>query len=101
MGVKTFEPICDKTDCSCLQSVRSTYIQDIKRLLLRVVPDRAVQLLTNKERLSCIIKDCTVFADAVSGDLWEGFVYDMEAVSKNLCSALHLKRTTFFSVYNC
>ena len=64
-------------DCSRLQSVRLTYIQDIERIFLRVVPDHAAQLLTNKRRLCCIIMDCTVLADAVSGYLWEGFVNDM------------------------
>ena len=38
-------------DCSRLQSVGSTYIRDIERIPLRVVPDHAVQLPTNKEQL--------------------------------------------------
>ena len=69
-------------------------------ILLRVVPDHAAQLLTNKERLCCVIMDCTILADAVSGDLWEGFINDMEVVSRNLCFALHLKRTTLLSEHN-
>ena len=87
-------------DCSCLQSVMSTCIHVIQRICLRVVPDHAVQLLTNKEWLCCIIMDCTILADEVSGDLWEGFVNDMETVSRNLCFALHLKRTTLLREHN-
>ena len=87
-------------DCSRLQPVRSTYIHDIEQILLRVVPDHAAQLLTNKERLCCVIMDCTILADAVSGDLWEGLINDMEVVSRNLCFALHLKRTTLLSEHN-
>ena len=87
-------------DCSRLQSVRSTYIHDIEQILLCVVPDHAAQLLTNKERLCCVIMDCTILADAVSGDLWEGLINDMEVVSRNLCFALHLKRTTLLSEHN-
>ena len=60
-----------------------------------VAPDHVVQLLTNKERLCCIIMDCTILADAVSVTFGRGLL-----MIWNLCFALHLKRTTLLREHN-
>ena len=87
-------------DCSRLQSVRSTYIHDIEQILLCVVPDHAVQSLTNKE--TAVLHHHGMYYSGRCGQwyLWEGFVNDMEAVSRNLCFALHMKRTILLSEHN-
>ena len=66
------------------------YVSEIVQILLQVAPDGAAQLLADTELLCRTIMDCTVLGESISGELLDGFGAKMEALSRNLCFALHL-----------
>ena len=76
-------------ECSKLQPVRVGYVSEIENSLLQVAPGDAAQLLADTELLCRTIMDCTLLGESISGELLDGFGAKMEAVSRNLCFALH------------
>ena len=83
-------------ECPKMQPVRVGYVSETEQILLQVVPDGATQLLADTELLCRTVMDCTVLGEPISGDLL-GFGAKMETLSRNLCFALHLKRTSLLN----
>lgn len=81
-------------ECPSLHDVRGGYLEEIEKTLKQAVPDCATQILADSETLCRIVMDCTVLGGLAGVGPQTGLYNDLERISRQLCFAMHLKRTS-------
>ena len=86
--------------CSRLQFVRQNYIERLKGILYlensEIIAD---SYISDPEKLTQIILDCSVYGARGVLKLGKGTVMNIERLSRNLCYALHKHRSELLCLH--